>query len=107
MSVMMVVGMVALILDSAHLAAVDVAAVLLALLLGGVVALLLGHILALLLGLVVTFLPGNFDALGPGVVSALLARNVFALSPGHTDTGLLGHTGAHLARCLGTIFLRH
>ena len=108
MSVMMVDGMVSiLILDSAHLAAVDVAAVLLALLLGGVVALLLGHILALLLGLVVTFLPGNFDALGPGVVSALLARNVFALSPGHTDTGLLGHTGAHLARCLGTIFLRH
>ena len=107
-SVMMVVGMVAiLILDRAHLAAVDVAAVLLALLLGGVVALLLGHILALLLGLVVTFLPGNFDALGPGVVSALLARNVFALFPGHTDTGLLGHTGAHLARCLGTIFLRH
>ena len=85
-----------IIFHSAHLAAVDVTAVLLAFLLRLVVTLLLGNIFTLFLGMVVASLPRHFNAFFSRKVFTLLTRNILALLPWHRDTGLLGHRVTNL-----------
>ena len=106
MMVAMTRGMV-IIFHSAHLAAVDVTAVLLAFLLRLVVTLLLGNIFTLFLGMVVASLPRHFNAFFSRKIFTLLAGNILAFLPWHRDTGLLGHSVTNLTRGVGAVLLRH
>ena len=83
MTFTMVVMMLVIIFHSAHLAAVDVTAVLLAFLLRLVVTLLLGNIFTLFLGMVVARLSWHFDAFFSRKIFTLLAGNILAFLPWH------------------------
>ena len=85
-----------IIFHSAHLAAVDVTAVLLAFLLRLVVTLLLGNVFTLFLGMVVASLPRHFNAFFSRKIFTLLTRNILALLLWHGDTGLLRHRVTNL-----------
>ena len=83
MTFTMVVMTLVIIFHSAHLAAVDVTAVLLAFLLRLVVTLLLGNIFTLFLGMVVARLSWHFDAFFSRKIFTLLAGNILAFLPRH------------------------
>ena len=106
MTFMMVARTLVIIFYSAHLAAVDVTAVLLAFLLRLVVTLLLGNIFTLFLRMVVACLSWHFNAFFSRKIFTLLAGNILAFLPWHRDTGLLGHSVTNLTRGVGAVLLR-